>query len=199
MQNHLSKDEIDQRIIQIVRQKKPENIEQLIKLTQDEFHLPEQEIFERVLYLKETEKLDLKPPQTMKSRKLTEYLRSKQVYWYWVAIILTLTTALAVFIIPQDAFPLVTARYILGSIVVLWLPGYTLVKALFPGKALDILERFALSILMSLALVPIVALLLNYSPWGIESTTIIASLFPLTLVFATVAVMREHRTKAVKT
>ena len=199
MQNHLSKDEIDQRIIQIVRQKKPENIEQLIKLTQDEFHLSQQEIFERILYLKETEKLNLKSPQTIESQKLTEYLSSKQAYWYWIAIVLTLTAALVVFIIPQDAFPLVTARYILGSIVVLWLPGYTLVKALFPGKGLDFLERFALSMLMSLALVPIVALLLNYSPWGIESTSIIVSLFPLTLVLATVAVIREHKMKAVKT
>lgn len=52
-------------------------------------------------------------------------------------------------------YPLVYARYVLGSIFVLWLPGYTPIKALFLTKEIDNIERIALSIGMSLALVPI--------------------------------------------
>ncbi|MEM2167651.1 MAG: DUF1616 domain-containing protein [Candidatus Bathyarchaeia archaeon] len=68
-------------------------------------------------------------------------------------------------------------RYALGSIIVLFLPGYSLVEALYPGEGeLSPLERLALSIGLSLALVPLIGLILNYTPWGIRlNPTIIAT------------------------
>ncbi|MEM1540867.1 MAG: DUF1616 domain-containing protein, partial [Candidatus Bathyarchaeia archaeon] len=54
----------------------------------------------------------------------------------------------------------------------------------------------ALSIGLSLVIVPIVGLLLNYTPWGIRLTPITMSLLALTTTFATAALIREHRTKA---
>jgi len=190
-----SKDKIDQHIIQIVKEKKPENVKQLIKLVKEKFPLPEQEILARILYLQEKEKIRLKPHKTLTPQKLTTYLRSNQASWYWITITLTFTTALIVFTVPENAFPLVYARYVLGSIFVLWLPGYTFIKALFPQKELDNIERVALSIGMSLALVPITGLLLNYTPWGIRLTPITISLLALTFTFATAAIIREHQTK----
>jgi len=82
-------------------------------------------------------------------------------------------------------------QYIIGSIFVLWLPGYTFIKALFPAKELDNIERIALSIGMSLALVTITGLLLSYTPWGIRVTPVTLSLLALTITFATAAVVRE--------
>lgn len=203
MHKNSPKDTVDQEIIQIIKEKKPENVKQLIKLTQKKFPLPDQEILNRILYLQEKEKVQLKPHQTLTPEKLTNYLRSNQAYWYWITMILTLTTAILVFTIPENAFPLVYARYVLGSIFVLWLPGYTFIKALFPTKvpiqtsseALDKIERVALSAGMSLALVPITGLLLNYTPWGIRLTPITISLLALTVTFATAALIREHQTK----
>jgi len=191
-----SKDKIDQHIIQIVKEKKPENVKQLIRLVKQEFPLPEHQILDRILDLQEKEKIHLETSQTpLTPRKLTNYLRSSQAYWYWTTITLTLATAILIFTIPENAFPLVYARYIFGSIFVLWLPGYTFIKALFPQKELDNIERVALSIGMSLALVPITGLLLNYTPWGIRLTPITISLLALTLAFATAAIIREHQTK----
>ena len=60
---------------------------------------------------------------------------------------------------------------------------------------LDTIERIALSLGMSIALVPIIGLLLNYTPWGIRLTPIVLSLLALTLVFATTAIIREHQSK----
>lgn len=189
------KDKVDQQIIQIVKEKNPENTKQLIRLTQEKFPLSEQEILTHILHLQEKGKIQLKPHRTRPPEKLTTYLRSNQASWYWTTIILTLTTALLVFTTPENAYPLVYARYILGSIFVLWLPGYTFIKALFPKKELDNIERIALSIGMSLALVPITGLLLNYTPWGIKLTPITISLLALTFTFATAAIIREHQTK----
>jgi len=65
-------------------------------------------------------------------------------------------------------------------------------------RKLDNIERIALSIGMSLALVPLVGLLLNYTPWGIRLTPITISLLALTLILSTAAIIREHQTKTEK-
>jgi len=199
LRKNFSKDEIDQHIIQIVKEKKPENAKLLVKLIQEKFPLSDQEILDHILDLQENEKIRFKPNQSLTPQKLTNYLRSSQSYWYWITIILISTTALLVFTIPENAFPQVYARHVLGSIFVLWLPGYTFIKALFPEKELDSIERVALSIGMSLALVPIVGLLLNYTPWGIRLTPIVLSLLALTIVFATAAIIRENQAKISET
>jgi len=80
------------------------------------------------------------------------------------------------------------------------LPGYSFIKALFPkqvpfktrSEELDNIERVALSMGMSLALVPLTGLLLNYTPWGVRTTPITLSLLTLTTAFATAAIIREY-------
>ena len=64
---------------------------------------------------------------------------------------------------------------------------------------MDTIERAALSFGMSLALVPIVGLILNYTPWGIRLTPVILSLLALTVAFATAAILREYQAKTIKT
>jgi hypothetical protein len=205
LRENLQKNEVDQHIIQIVKEEKPETVEQLVKLTQNKFPLPKQEILNRILDLQKKGKIRLKPRENQTPETLRHYLRSTQPSWYWITIILASTIALLTFTIPENAFPLVYARYILGSILVLWLPGYTSIKALFPTKLpiqtnsqdLEKIERTALSIGMSLALVPITGLLLNYTPWGIRLTPITLSLLTLTTTFATAAIIREHQTQTI--
>jgi hypothetical protein len=209
LQKNSSKDESDKQIIQIVKEKKPENIRQLVDLLHEKFQWSEQEILNRVFYLQEKGKIHLVPQPAPPPKSLTKYLRSSYAYWYWTTIILTLATTLIVFVVPEDDFPLVYARYALGIVYILWLPGYAFIKALFPQtlpfarelahslgtteKNIDAIERVALSLGMSIALVPIVGLLLNYTPWGIRLTPIVLSLTALTVTFATAAVLREHQ------
>jgi len=51
------------------------------------------------------------------------------------------------------------------------------VEALYPrGDELTPLERLALSIGLSLAVVPLVGLVLNYTPWGIRLVPVTAAL-----------------------
>jgi len=188
-----AEDELDQQIIHTVETAKPETVQQLIDQVQALSSKPKQEILNRIMQLQQEEKIHLKPPQTPTPEKLSSYLRSNHAVWYWITMTLTLTTMLVVFVVPENDFPLVYLRYVLGTIFVLWLPGYAFIKALFPEKEFDSIERVALSIGMSLALVPIVGLLLNYTPWGIRLTPIVLSLTTLTLAFATTAIAREYQ------
>ena len=186
---------IDQYILHTVRKKNPETIEQLVKLVQLKYPMPQKKIMEHILDLQNQGKLVFKEHLALFPATLKDYLLSTKALWYWIIIVLALATTVAVFTIPENAHPIVYARYLLGSIFVLLLPGYSLIKALFPTKELDNIERAALSIGMSLALVPITGLLLNYTPWGIRTTPVTLSLLALTTVFATAAIIREHQAK----
>jgi len=194
-------------ILKAIKEKKPENIKQLAEIVQQRFSLPKEEIIEHVLKLQSEGKITLKetaPPPI--PERFHHFLRTSQAYWYWTTILLALATTILVFTVPEDVYPIVYVRYIFGSIFVLWMPGYTFIKALFPAKLpiqaaskeLETIERIALSIGMSLALVPIVGLLLNYTPWGISLTPITLSLLALTISFATAAITREHQTEIKK-
>lgn len=193
-------------ILQVVEKEKPKDVEQLTNMVQQKFYSPKHKIVEQILRLQSEGKITLKETPPLIPLKLTEYLHSTQAYWYWTTVILTITTTIFVFTIPEDAYPIVYARYLLGSIFVLFLPGYSLIKALFPTevpiptstKELDNIERIALSIGMSIALVPLVGLLLNYTPWGIRLTPITISLLALTLTLSTAAIIREHQTRTKK-
>lgn len=199
------KNETAETIIQLIREFKPESVEKLVNLAKQELpSLTEHEIVDCVIRLQNDGRITLKEPVEPTPQNLKTYLQTKKARWFWTTMALTLATAAVVFAIPENSFPLVYIRYVLGTIFVLWLPGYTFIKALFPQENqpqiktttnLDTVERVALSIGLSLALVPLVGLLLNYTPWGIRLTPIVLGLLALTTVFATVAVAREYQTR----
>ena len=116
--------------------------------------------------------------------------------WFYASVGISLMTVLVVYSFPSQ-FPLVALRWTLGSVFVLFIPGYVTVETLFPkGRELDGIERFALSVGLSLALVPVVGLLLNYTPWGIRLTPMVISLTILTVGLAFVGLARRFRFSA---
>jgi len=133
---------------------------------------------------------DVPPP----ADSLVQYLRFwERNLWFYTAIAVSVLTMLAIYVLPSE-LPWVPIRWALGSVFVLFIPGYVTVEALFPrSRDLDAIERFALSVGLSLALVPLVGLLLNYTPWGIRLTPIVISLTSLTIGIALVALARRYR------
>jgi Predicted membrane protein len=133
--------------------------------------------------------VDPKPPKT-----LVEFaMRLDYSLWFWTTTALVFLTLVVVY--TTSAVPQLTVlRYILGTLYVLYLPGYALVEALYPERG-DIkpLERLALSIGLSLAVVPLIGLVLNYTPWGIRLGPVIASLALFTLGISVVALVRKYK------
>lgn len=127
------------------------------------------------------------------SRRLVDYMLSDAAYWYWATVSLTAFTALIVLLPILEGIDLVVyMRHILGSIYVIWFPGYTVVKAISPRSELNTIERIALSLAMSLVSVSLVGLLLTFTPWGISTVPVVLSIFALTVIFASAAVIREY-------
>lgn len=101
----------------------------------------------------------------------------------WTALAL-----LSVYLPVVDETPL---RVLFGVPLLLFVPGYLLIAALFPRHDdLDWLERIALSFGLSIAVVPLVGLVLNYTPWGIRLDPVLAG---LALVIAALAVAATAR------
>lgn len=104
-------------------------------------------------------------------------------------IILSIVLIITIVFIP-DSPP----RIAIGLPFVLFFPGYTLICALFPGKKdLDGIERLALSIGLSLAVVPLIGLALNYTPFGIRLYPIVVSLFLFTLLMSILSTYRRDK------
>ncbi|MGM0771293.1 MAG: DUF1616 domain-containing protein [Halobacteriota archaeon] len=106
-----------------------------------------------------------------------------------VVIGLVLLTCIFIIVPSLNNTPIRTA---LGLPMLLFLPGYSLIAALFPARDdLDGIERFALSFGLSIAVVPLIGLALNYTTWGIRLFPILISISAFTIIMSIVAVFRR--------
>lgn len=117
--------------------------------------------------------------------------------WYtnlWLYIVLAISglTATAVYLLPGQ-FPIVAVRWLAGSVFVLFLPGYVTVRALFPKREPGDIESVALSIGLSLALLPLLLIVLNYTPWGIRLEPMIITLTSYTVLVGFAASWRKYQ------
>ncbi len=105
------------------------------------------------------------------------------------ALAWTALTLIAVYVPVLNQTPL---RVVAGLPMVLFVPGYVLIAALFPRQDdLDWIERVALSFGLSIAVVPLIGLVLNYTPWGIRLDPVLLSLAGFTLLMAGAAMFRR--------
>ncbi|QKY20485.1 DUF1616 domain-containing protein [Halolamina sp. CBA1230] len=118
-------------------------------------------------------------------------------------------TAAVVFLPVVSETPL---RVVFGLPFVLFVPGYAFIAALFPEagtfetsydaahdevaapndrSGIDGIERVALSFGLSIAVVPLIGLVLNFTPWGIRLVPIMVAVSLFTLASTAVAARRR--------
>ena len=85
-------------------------------------------------------------------------------------------------------------RIVLAIPVILFIPGYCLLALLFPKNGdIDLMARMVLSIGVSIAIVPLIGLGLNFTPWGIRLDPIVLSLTLFTLLMTIIILyQRAH-------
>jgi uncharacterized membrane protein len=89
-------------------------------------------------------------------------------------------------------FPSNVLRIILGLPFLLFFPGYTLIAALFIKKeGMGSIERVALSFGLSIAVVPLIGLILNYTLWGIRTEPVLYSVASFILITSIIAWLRR--------
>ncbi len=83
-------------------------------------------------------------------------------------------------------------RYVITLPLLLFIPGYCFIAALFSNVSdISLTERVALSFGFSFALVSLIGLVLNFTPWGIRLDPIVLSLTGFTLLMILVAYYRR--------
>ena len=111
--------------------------------------------------------------------------------WYLASIATSLVAVLVAYVVPPDS-PLVFLRWGFGLLFVLFIPGYVTVEALLPSASqLKGLERYAVSVGTTLVLDMLMGFSLNYTPWGIELTSVLVSLTVFSIVAANIALVRK--------
>jgi uncharacterized membrane protein len=106
-------------------------------------------------------------------------------------VLFTILCILFVLIQPLNDTPI---RIALGLPLVLFLPGYSLVAALFPRRDdLDWIEWIVLSFGLSITVAPLLGFVLNYTPFGLRLIPILITLSAFTISLSIVAWVRRMK------
>jgi uncharacterized membrane protein len=114
---------------------------------------------------------------------------SKHTQWYWIIIIIE--TGLGILLILPEIAPLLWIRYVLGAIFILYIPGYAIVRTLYANKTLGFIEQNVLSVGLSLAVVPLIGFILDFTPWRIGLPAIFSTLIIVTTAVSTFALYQQ--------
>jgi len=105
---------------------------------------------------------------------------------------LVIIIALAIILVLLAVLITGPLRIVFGLLFILFFPGYTLMAALFPKKeSLDTIERIALSFGLSIAVVSLIVLVLNYTPWGIRLEPIFFSIAVFIIIASLIGTYRR--------
>jgi len=188
----MESEELNDLIIELIKVKEPPSIEQLVKLITAETNIREKDAFKIVLAMENAGKIRLTRPPDKIPSSFHDYVFSEYTIWFWSIIIISVVTMSAVFTVTSDNSSLIFLRYIFGTVFLLFLPGYSLIKVLFPGKNIGNLERIVLSMGLSLSLLPVVGIFLNYTPWGIGLAPVSIFLLVFTISLALIGILKEY-------
>ncbi len=145
-------------------------------------------------------KLDFAKKDGPRLMLLRDYLLSRKTLWYRTTVAFSIVSILILFNMPINWYPIGDFFSAIGLIFLVFVPGYALIRLLFykrikgqSDENIKPIERFVLSIALSIALTAFIGLFFNYTPLGIELKTISLSLFVLTIILASVAMRLEFK------
>jgi hypothetical protein len=192
--------DIKQIIIETIKETDPETVKKLINLVQKKVNINEETLFLFIQELEDEKRVFFSKPLFPES--IFEYLYSKRVKWYWLLLITGFLATLSVLVI-SEKIPELYIRAFLGIILLFYLPGFAVLKALYPltvplrtpSSTLDSIERVGLNVGLSLAVTPIIGLVLYYTPWSSNNAVLTVSLLFLIISCATLGLIREYRAK----
>lgn len=126
------------------------------------------------------------------------YIISRHAEWFWAVIAVIAFTMIGISI-PEGLFPANYLRAGFALCFVLCLPGFVLLKLLFPLErniesllhTSSLLYRLFLSVGLSIVISSTVGLILHFSYWGLELVPLALSIACLTIVLAVIGLFRN--------
>lgn len=173
-------------LMSVITKGEPESLNKLVRMARAVGYSEEDTISE----ISRLEKLGRLKLDSSKQnvREFKRLLFSFSMLWFWVVIAASIIAIISVLAISPSLFPFVYIRWIFGLAILLYVPGFCFVKALFPNKEIENLETQILSVSSSLILVILVGLSCNFTPLGISELPIVVILSSISVMLASVAV-----------
>ena len=198
MRPESTKAELKAMIMDEIIKSNPADNKQLQQLMLQNHKIPIDTTTKILLELQREEKIKfLERRQTYTT--VNTYLFSRKAIWYWIIVFLSLGSLISVFSIPVTSYPAVFLRIILGIILVLFLPGYVVIRTYYinsqvtePKEFNANIIQFTLSLVVSLVIDAIIGLILYFS-LGLDYLKITLSLFTIIMVISTINVIRDYK------
>ncbi|MFP3317117.1 MAG: DUF1616 domain-containing protein [Candidatus Nanopusillus sp.] len=131
-----------------------------------------------------------------KKRSFISYFFSIENSWYLFSIIV-ITLSLISSILMSNKYILI--KGIVVSPLLFFYPGYGIIESIYPKKEeWSELERGALSIGMSLAILPLLGLILNLLPIGLNVYSVSISIYIFTLAVLFIAKYRKYQYEKIR-
>jgi hypothetical protein len=167
---------------------KPIPLARLVRELSNELAYKSDKIISNIIRLQIDKKILIREPIPYK--RFLGYLLSPISIWFWELLVATLASIGLVFASSGLALYL---RYVFGSLLVLFLPGYSLVGFIYSKKNdLDYLTRTSISFVMSLAITTLVGLALSFTPFGITLFAVALSLSAVTIGLLFLTALRKY-------
>ena len=143
MKGEFSLGDFEQTLVRVIGNDHPETLGQAVKLACSRLSDcgEDKAVVDCVLRLESQGKILLEKPVSVVPSSLMGFFLSGFALWFWLVFVSAVATTVMVFVVPESMFPLVYVRYVFGSVFVLFLPGFSLIRALFASKELDGVER----------------------------------------------------------
>ena len=179
-------------IARLIGEHKPETVGQLSAIIKAEGAFDEETFVETVRGMVRDGSLKLEEPK-YPIQSFLDYLFTLGVSsWFWATMAVTALAAVLA-LTPTGFFPVDVLRWGFGSVFLLFLPGYSSLQLIFPNQQeIRKSQRYIFSVPVSLALVIMLGMVLNYSGVGIRLATLLESIGSVTVVFAIAAAFRLY-------
>ena len=116
----------------------------------------------------------------------------------WIDLHLVLVTnILAILFILIPPFSETFLRIPLALVLLLFLPGYVFIAAMFPGRDISGIERFTLSVGLSIAITVFDGFAISVTVWRFRPTSIVVSLTLIILFFVNVFLKMKRKTDSI--
>jgi len=186
-----SDSKVESQIKTLVLQKsatKPIPLARLVRELSNDLPYKSDNIISKIIGLQADKRILIREPVAYS--RFLDYLFSPLSIWFWELVVATLASIGLVFASSGLALYF---RYIFGSLLVLFLPGYSLLGFIYSKKEdLDYLTRTSLSFVMSLAISTLVGLTLNFTPFGITLFPVALSLSGVTIGLLILTALRKY-------
>jgi len=185
--------DILKRLVQkAIRDGHPSTVEQLVQQIKNVRVIDDDDLVVIIRGMVREGSLKLTNPDYSHETLIDYFLTPALSSWFWITCLVIVLTIVILDIAPSLP-ALEVLRWTLGFVLVLYLPGYALIRFLRPDNSqMDWVEKYTLHIVASFTVTALVGVLLEYTRLGINLSTVTSSNTIFVLFFVVAAAIRDH-------